>query len=199
MDEEKKRNPEGQKDKKKGHSKKEEEGIAGGILKGIGKMIPGLGGLFKGLEKSPAFKERLKKIDEEVERKLKEAPLKKTEEGKFKVEGKFEARHLAPDKPPHQYIGGGGKPSMRKEVSSPMPQERPADIFDEKDYIKVIAEIPGVEEEDIGINLQNDILIISVDIPDRRYHQELKLPCEPKGMLEKTYRNGILEVKIKKG
>jgi len=185
-EEEKKQGTEEKKDTEK-RSNKEEEGIAGEILKAIGGMIPGLGGLFKGLEKSPAFKERLKKIDEEVERKLKEAPLKKTEEGKFKVEGKFEARHLAPDKP------------SRKEVSPPMPQERPADIFDEKDYIKVIAEIPGVEEEDIGINLQNDILIISVDIPDRKYHQELKLPCEPKGMLEKTYRNGILEVKIKKG
>jgi len=75
-------------DKKK-ENDKEEESVAGGIIKGIGKMIPGLGGLFKGLEKSPAFKERLKKIDEEVERKLKEAPLKKTEEGKFKIKGKF--------------------------------------------------------------------------------------------------------------
>lgn len=188
MDEEKERNPEGQRDKEKGQGK-EEEGIAGGILKGIDKMIPGLGGLFKGLEKSPAFKERLKKIDEEVERKLKEAPLKKTEEGKFKIEGKFEARHLAPD-----------KPSMRKEVSPPVPQpqERPADIFDEKDYIKVIAEIPGVEEEDIKINLEKDGLTISVNAPDHKYHQELKLPCEPKGKLEKFYRNGILEVRITK-
>ncbi|MDO9527794.1 MAG: hypothetical protein Q7J27_01400, partial [Syntrophales bacterium] len=65
-------------DKKKENGK-EEEGVSGEILKGIGKMIPGLGGLFKGLEKSPAFKERLKKIDEEVERKLKEAPLKRIE------------------------------------------------------------------------------------------------------------------------
>jgi len=185
MNEEKERNPEGQRDKEKGHGK-EEEGIAGEILKGIGKMIPGLGGLFKGLEKSPAFKERLKKIDEEVERKLKEAPLKKTEEGKFKVEGKFEARPLAPDKP------------SRKEVSPPMPQERPADIFYEKDYIKVIAEIPGVEEEDIKINLEKEGLTISVDVPDHKYHQEVKLPCEPKGKLEKSYKNGILEVSIDK-
>jgi len=173
-------------DKKKENGK-EEAGIAGGILKGIGKMIPGLGELFKGLEKSPAFKERLKKIDKEVERKLKEAPLKKTEEGKFKIRGRFEARYLAPD-----------KPSMRKEVSLPMPQERPVDIFDEKDYIKVIAEIPGVEEEDIKINLEKDGLTISVDVSDHKYHQEVKLPCEPKGKLEKFYRNGILEVKINK-
>ena len=186
-EEEKKRNPKKQRDEKKEPGREEEESIAGGILKGIGKMIPGLGGLFKGLEKSPAFKERLKKIDEEVERKLKEAPLKKTEEGKVKIKGKFEARHLAPD-----------KPSMRKEISPPMPQERSADIFDEKDYIKVVAEIPGIEEEDIKINLEKDGLTISVDVPDHKYHHELKLPCEPKGKLGKFYRNGILEVKINK-
>ncbi|MFQ6067281.1 MAG: hypothetical protein ACE5K3_08395, partial [bacterium] len=46
--------------------KEEEESMAGGLLKGIGQMIPGLGGLLEGLEKSPAFKERLKRIDEEV-------------------------------------------------------------------------------------------------------------------------------------
>ena len=80
----------------------------------------------------------------------------------------------------------------------PQPQERPADIFDEKDYIKVITEIPGVEEEDIKINLEKDGLKISVDVPDHKYHQELKLPCEPKGKLEKFYRNGILEVRITK-
>ena len=172
-------------DKKKENGK--EEGIAGGILKGIGEMIPGLGRLFKGLEKSPAFKERLKKIDEEVERKLRETPLKKTEEGKFKIKGKFEARHLAPD-----------KPSMRKEVSPPTRREQPPDIFDEENHIKIIAEIPGVDGDDINLNLQGDNLMISVDTLNRKYHQQLKLPCEPKGKPEKFYRSGILEVKIKK-
>ncbi len=184
-------------DKKKKADKEEEEGPAEGILKGIGGIIPGLGGLLKGLEKSPAFKERLKKIDEEVERKFKETPLKRTEERKFKIRGKFEARHLAPDKPPHQYIGGGGKPStMRREAPPPMPQERPVDIFDEKDHLKIIAEIPGVDENDIKVNLQGAKLTISVDIPGRKYHQEAKLPCTPEGDLKKSYKNGVLEIKI---
>lgn len=186
MDKEKERTSEEQRDKEEGQSK-EEEGITGGILKGIGKMIPGLGGLFKGLEKSPAFKERLNKIDEEVERRMKESPLKKTEEGKFKIKGKFEARHSASD-----------NLSGRKERHPPMPQERPVDIFNEKDYIKIIAEIPWVEEEDIKINLEKDGLTISVDVPDHKYRQEMKLPYEPKGKLEKFYRNGILEVRIQK-
>lgn len=54
------------------------------------------------------------------------------------------------------------------------------------------------KREDIKINLDKDGLTISVDVPDHKYHQELKLPCEPKGKLEKFYRNGILEVRINK-
>ncbi|MFZ6016287.1 MAG: Hsp20/alpha crystallin family protein [Nitrospirota bacterium] len=174
---------------------KESESVAGGILKGLGKIIPGLGGLIKGLEKSPAFKERLKEVDKEVERKIKEAPLKRAEGRPSGIPGGI---------PPG--IRGRafrGKPfaKQRPEVKPsppPTPQERPADIFDEEDHIKVIAEIPGVEEKDIKIDLVKDSLAISVDIPDRKYHQQLKLPCEPKGKLEKTYKNGILEVKIEK-
>ena len=48
-------------DKKKENGK-EDESVARGILKSIGKIIPGLGGLIKSLEKSPAFKERLKRL-----------------------------------------------------------------------------------------------------------------------------------------
>ena len=189
----------GKKDKaKKIDEEKEEEGVAGGILKGVGKMIPGLGGLIESLGKSPAFRERLKKIDAEVEQKFKESPLKRTEDGR--------SSHIPMGIPP----GARGKGTRRRrfvkekqeavepEGPPPIPKERPADIFDEKDYVKIIAEIPGVEEKDIGIKLQKDVLILSVDIPDRKYYQELELSCEPKGKLKKLYQNGILEIKIQK-
>jgi len=175
----------------------EEESTAGGLLEGVGKMIPGLGGLLKGLEKSPAFKERLKRIDEEVERKLRKEPLKRV--------GERES-HISMGIPP----GARGKtigrrPSVRRKPITPKPEgppppveERPVDIFDEKDHIKIIGEIPGVEEKDIEVNLKNDVITIKVDIPYRKYHQKLKLSCKPKGEIEKSYRNGILEIVIKK-
>jgi len=183
---------------KKKEEDKENEGIAGGILEGIGEMIPGLGGLIESLGKSPAFKERLKKIDEEVERRLKESPLKRT--------GEARPSHIPRGIPP----GARGKTASRrrfvKERSEPtkpqgpppIPKERPVDIFDEKDYVKIIAEIPGVKESDIKIDLVKDSLAISVDTPGRKYHQKIKLPCEPKGKLEKTYTKGILEIEINK-
>ena len=184
-------------DKKK-EDKKQEDGIAGGILKGLGKIIPGLGGLVKSLEKSPAFKERLKEIDKEVEHRIKEAPLKRTQDRPSNIPGSI---------PPKNARGRGtgfrGKPFVKQKPQAPpsspsTPQDKPVDIFDEKDHIKVIAEIPGVQEKDIKVDLVKDSLAISVDIPNRKYAQEVKLPCEPKGKVEKLYKNGILEVKIKK-
>ncbi|MFQ6066905.1 MAG: Hsp20/alpha crystallin family protein, partial [bacterium] len=148
-------------------------------------------------EKSPAFKERLKRIDEEVERKLGEEPLKRTGERE---------PHIPMGIPP----GARGKtvgrrPSVRKRPTTPKPEgpspaveERPVDIFDEKDHIKIIGEIPGVEEKDIKVNIENSLITIKVDLPHRKYHQELKLPCKPKGKIEKSYKNGILEIVIKK-
>ena len=168
--------------------KEKEESTSGGILKGLGRMIPGFGGLIKALGKSPAFKERLREVDKEMERKIKSAPLKRTG-ATPQISGRFRTRPLR---------RGTSSHTARPETPPPAPQERPADIFDEKDHVKVIAEIPGVEEKDIGVSLQNDILVIDVGIPEHKYHQELKLPCEPKGKAEKTYKNGILEVKVKK-
>ena len=181
--------------KKEEKEKKEEESIAGGILKGIGKMVPGLGGLLKGLEKSPAFKEKLKEVDKEVEHKIRETPLKRTGGITSQI-----PRGIPPGTKGKSFRG---KPFVKQKAEvkpspPPVPRERPVDIFDEKDYLKIIAEIPGVDENDINLNLQGDKLTISTDIPKRRYHQELKLPCAPKGKIEKIYRNGILEVKIQK-
>jgi hypothetical protein len=72
----------------------ESEGVAEGVLKGAGKIIPGLGSLLEGLEKSPAFKERLKRINQEVERRLKKAPLKRTGDRGPYMESGFSTRTL---------------------------------------------------------------------------------------------------------
>ena len=178
-------------EEKKKENGKEEESVAGGILKGIGNIIPGLGGLLKSLEKSPAFKERLKKVDQEVERKIKETPLKRTEARPSSIPGGI----------PPGARGGAVRRQYKPEPTPtlpPEPREKPVDIFDEPDHIKVIAEIPGVEENEIHTNLQDDVLFITADVPDHKYHRELKLPGRPKGKMEKTYKNGILEIRIAK-
>ena len=73
------------------------------------------------------------------------------------------------------------------------------DVFDEKDHILVIAELPGVSEEEIKIDVEGDILKLTASNKDRKYAKEVLLPAKVKreGM-KSIYRNGILEITLPK-
>jgi len=73
------------------------------------------------------------------------------------------------------------------------------DVFDEKDEVRICAEMPGLNEGDIKLDLKDDILEIIAHTGDRKYCKEVLLPikAKPENMTF-AYRNGILEVKIKK-
>ena len=65
--------------------------------------------------------------------------------------------------------------------------------------VKVIAEVPGVDKNDINLNASERKLIISVDTPQRKYYKEVDLPTEVDPQSAKaTYKNGVLEVVLKK-
>jgi HSP20 family molecular chaperone IbpA len=74
------------------------------------------------------------------------------------------------------------------------------DVLEEEDHCLVLIELPGVEEENIGLNTTAGRLTVSVDTPDHRYHEEIPLPAgaDP-GRYSASYRNGILQIKIDKG
>ena len=107
-------------------------------------------------------------------------------------------------------VSRGGKPVFEK-FGTLAPEARPeelkpevevreplVDIFDEKEEIIVVAEMPGVDEKDIKTGLKGNILSISAGSKDRKYTKEVKLPSEVTGKIESTYKNGVLELKIKK-
>lgn len=103
---------------------------------------------------------------------------------------------------------GGGSPkvetfgNIKKTPEGPkVDEEREpmTDIFDEKEEIVVIAEMPGVEENDIKIELKEDMLEISAVSKHRIYRKELLLPAKGKlSSLQQKFTNGILEIRIKK-
>lgn len=105
-------------------------------------------------------------------------------------------------------IGAGGLPVVesfgnvfegKEGVTVEEKREPLVDVFDEEDTVKVIAELPGVEEEDIKTKLKGDTLTISAETPDRSYHKELSLPAPVKASsLRPKYKNGVLELTIEK-
>jgi Molecular chaperone (small heat shock protein) len=184
-----------QEEKVKEPEEEESVGVAGGVLRGLGKLIPGLGDVTKGLEKSDAFQQRLSVINKEVERQLKEAPLKKV--------GQEGARRtiIPPTNRVRGTVNGHGfrQPPSRAEAP-PLKKQREVivDIFDEGDYIKVIAELPGVTEQDIKTELRGKVLIISATSLSREYYKEVTLPCSIKGEMNSSYNNGILQIELGK-
>jgi len=73
------------------------------------------------------------------------------------------------------------------------------DIMEEKDVIKIIAELPGVEKSDINLNCTEKSLTISVYTAKRKYYKELELPTEVDPKISKaSYKNGVLEITLTK-
>jgi len=73
------------------------------------------------------------------------------------------------------------------------------DVFDEEDHILVIAELPGVSEDEIKIEVAGDILNITAFDKDRKYAKEILLPNKlKKEGMKSVYKNGILEVILPK-
>jgi len=169
------------------------EGTAAGILKGLGGIIPGLDKLVGGLEKSEAFRERLGAIDKEIEISLRSQPLKRTEGGGSSFQ--FGASPgTIPRSIPRTKRQATGR--VKREVVAS--KEPPVDVFDEETHLRVLAELPGVEEMDIKVTLKEAQLVISTDTPSHKYYKEITLPYAPKGQVDKSYHNGVLELTLQK-
>jgi HSP20 family molecular chaperone IbpA len=78
-------------------------------------------------------------------------------------------------------------------------REPMVDVFEDGDFVNVVAELPGVEESKVKLEVENDILTIRSDTPSRKYYKEVKLPASvKKDPAESKFRNGILKIKLVK-
>jgi len=86
-----------------------------------------------------------------------------------------------------------GEPQISEE------REPLTDIIEGDNDVAVTVEIPGVEKEDIDLNVNRDTLEITVDASNRKYHKTLELPCDViPNTTKATYKNGILDIVIKR-
>ena len=106
-------------------------------------------------------------------------------------------------------MGIGGQPTVEQfgnlkktekgSVEVAEVREPIVDVFDEGGYLMVIAELPGVDESDIHLEIKGDILTLKAEGKDRKYSKEVLLPSEVEGgSMETQYRSGIMEIKLTK-
>jgi len=171
--------------------KKEDEDLD--IDFGIGKLS--LGGLFKGIEKLIDLASELKESGGEI-KKEGEIDLSHLKEGMKGVFG-FSIKTMAGGKTTVEPFG-----NIKKTPKGPTVEEERepiTDVFDEKEEFVIMAEMPGIDEEAISLDLKGDILEIKAVSRERKYRKEVLLPAKVKPeTLVSNYKNGILEVKIKK-
>jgi len=169
------------------HMTEEKRKVGGEFEFGFGSLFKGIGNLF-------------------------DLVSRMTEEGEEEYTRSGEIRGLG-DKAKGVYgfsvkMGLGGKPVIEQfgnikatekgavvaEVREPI-----VDVFDEGEKLAVIAELPGVEEKDIYLEVKDDILDLSAEAKDRKYSKEVLLPSPvDAGSMESSYKNGILEIKLRK-
>ena len=155
----------------------------------------GLGGLFKGLS---GFLDLLSEMTEQGQSEV-------TRTGEFKVKG-------LGDKAQGIYgltvrTGIGGVPqvehfgNVRTTAEGPVVvdvREPLVDLFDEGQELVIVAELPGAADQEIQIEINEDILSLETT-GERKYAKEVLLPVAVDGSsLGRTFRNGILELRVKK-
>jgi len=177
------------------HARKGQQGKPVREPEGDATVEIGFGSLFKGLGD---FVGVLGKLVEAGEQQVNRT-------GEFKVKG-------LGDKAQGIYgvsvrVGIGGEPHVERFGNIRTTKEGPEivdvrepmiDVFDEEGEIVVAAELPGVTEDALKIDVRGDVLALSAT-GQRRFAKEILLPSavDPASM-RRSFKNGLLELRMKK-
>jgi len=160
-----------------------------------GRLQGGIGGIFKGLGSLISMASKLAEEQGEVSR---GGEIKGLGKGARGVYGFTVRSGIGKRKAPRIERFG----NIREEEEGPVIEESREpiiDVFDEKDHLEIIAEIPGVNEDDIKTEVKGDILILTAESGDMKYSKEILLPKEAETRkIKSTYRNGILKIRLEK-
>jgi HSP20 family protein len=107
---------------------------------------------------------------------------------------------IGPDGKPHVREFGNIRPSAKGLVEQTGVRAPLVDTaLDEKqNTLKITAEMPGVNKEDVKIDVSDKYVTIHAEKGEKKYHADIPVDVELDDASAKaTYSNGILELKIK--
>lgn len=108
----------------------------------------------------------------------------------------FRGKASKKERQAHPYRYRVQRVSGDKKLKEPKPL---IDILEGNDDIAVVAQFAGFNREDLRINVKDQKLILSVATSDRKYRKCLNLPKRViASTLCTTYKNGVLEIRLKK-
>ena len=90
-------------------------------------------------------------------------------------------------------IRANAKPHIGGEI------EPLVDVIEKDDEVRVVAEVPGVNKDQVKVKVSNNKVIIQAQGEDRKYYKEIDMPTEVEDKnIKATYNNGILQIMLKK-
>ena len=94
-------------------------------------------------------------------------------------------------------FGNVGKDERTGKVAVHEVNEPMVDVFDEPTKVLVVAEMPGVSDGDVHLELVDDILTISAERGRKKYRKEVLLPAAfTSKQMKHTCRDGVLEIEF---
>ena len=102
---------------------------------------------------------------------------------------------VGPDGKPHVQESGNVKRLAPGEENAKLAREPLTDVIEEKDKVRVLVELPGVQKSEIDVRAEGAWLDISVDTEARKFSKHMELPCPIRSdSVTASYKNGVLEV-----
>ncbi|MDE1461464.1 Hsp20/alpha crystallin family protein [Spartinivicinus poritis] len=81
-----------------------------------------------------------------------------------------------------------------KDVREPL-----VDIFEEEDHVLLVGEMPGINQNDLKLELKDDILILAAERGDKKYRKEMLLPEKfSEDSMTIRVKNGVVEIKLER-
>jgi HSP20 family protein len=152
------------------------------------------------------FDEYMNKIEEQMAHLLDDA-MQNCGQTRGFVYG-FQVSSGADGEPRIEEFGNGLGENEEAEEIKPVPKEirtqlseiEPlTDVIDGEKEVRVLAELPGIDKEDIKIDVKPQKVSIKVDTQTRKYHKEIDIPAKVlTDNIRTSLKNGILEIIISK-
>jgi HSP20 family protein len=94
----------------------------------------------------------------------------------------------------------GGKVDMQVDTGTTgFGADTHVDIHEDDELVRVIADLPGVEKNDIDLKCDGEAMTISAASDHREYDERISLPARvDESSAKATYNNGVLEVTFEK-
>ena len=144
------------------------------------------------------FDQMFRNMERMWEYALKDLNFDRLEPGKTFFHG-FNIRIGPDEKPIIEEFGNHSKKIDEGKTIVSEEREPLTDIIEGYDEIFITVEIPGVEKEDINLNINDASLDIDIDSPERKYRKSIDLPCTVfPNKAKATYKNGILDIVVKR-